>query len=314
MAARRAVFFGTPEISARHLRAILDGEFRIEAVVTQPDRPRGRGRIVSAPPTKEVALQEGIRVLQPEKLTPEFVETLRDVGPDVIVVVACAHYLPRSVLEMPPLGCVNVHFSLLPELRGAAPVFWAIRRGYEKTGVTTSYMVEELDAGDVILQREEAIRPEDTTATLTDRLTDVGCEVLRETLSLLAEGRAPRRPQDDAAATWAPTIKKEEGRIAWNESAVEIERQVRACDPWPGAYTFWMGRLLKVRRAKTATDFPSVEGKPGTVVELHQQNGVCVLAGSGAVRLMEVVPAGRRPMSAYAFACGARMEVGMSFD
>jgi methionyl-tRNA formyltransferase len=310
MSRLRAAFFGTPEIAARHLPAVLDSEFQVDVVVTQPDRPRGRGLELSPPPAKVAALQHGLCVWQPEKLTPEFSRSLAELQPDLIVVVACGHYLPKAVLEIPPLGCVNVHFSLLPALRGAAPVFWAIRRGCEATGVTTSYMVQELDAGDIILQREERIRPDDTTGSLQERLTDIGRDLLSETLHLLAQGRAPRRPQDPSRATRAPMVKKEDGEIDWNVSPADIERQVRACDPWPGAYTRWEGKLLKVTRASEATDFAGAEGKPGTIAELGSHTGVCVVARGGAVRVLEVVPAGRRRMSAYGFACGAHLQVG----
>jgi methionyl-tRNA formyltransferase len=313
MAKLRAAFFGTPDIAARHLPAVLDSEFQPVVVVTQPDRPRGRGLELSPPPAKVAALQHGLPVWQPEKLTPEFSQSLAELRPDLIVVVACGHYLPKAVLDIPSLGCVNVHFSLLPELRGAAPVFWAVRRGLEVTGVTTSYMVQEIDAGDIILQREERIRPDDTTGSLQERLTDVGRDLLRETLGLLAEGRAPRRPQDPSRATRAPIVKKEDGEIDWNVPAWDIERQVRACDPWPGAYARWQGKLLKVTRAAEATDFAGAEGKPGTIVELGSQTGISVLAEGGAVRLLEVVPAGRRRMSAYGFACGAHLQVGLVF-
>jgi methionyl-tRNA formyltransferase len=302
---------GTPVAAAEHLQVVAGSPFQVIGVVTQPDRPKGRGRRLTAPPVKRAAEARGLPVFQPERpSSPEFVERLRELAPSLLVVVAYGHILTPDILAIPRLGAVNVHFSLLPELRGAAPVFWAIRRGYERTGVCTMYMDEGLDTGDVILSREEPILPADTTGTLETRLAGIGCELLADTLRLIADEAAPRRPQDDARATRAPLVRKEDGVVDWSEPAASIERLVRACQPWPGAVTTVDGRLLQITESAVA-EFAGREGQPGEIVEVTNDAGLIVAAGSGFLRVTEVQPAGRRRMDASAFARGARLAPGV---
>ena len=307
----RAVFFGTPATAARLLQATARTVREVAAAVTQPDRRRGRGRRLSAAPVKGAAQEMGIEVLQPERASDEgLLHRLRQIAPDVIVVVAYGHKLPMELLQIPARGCINVHFSLLPELRGAAPVFWAIVHGYEVTGVTTMYMAEEMDAGDIILSQEERIRSDDTSETLEARLTEIGCGLLQETLRLLAEGRAPRTPQDHARATRAPLLKKEDGRIDWSQGAAQIERLVRAAIPWPVAFTALRGQPLRVYWASAMPDAPGAGGRAGQVIESSDKTGLSVLTGSGALQILEVQAPGRRRMPAADFARGARLAPG----
>ncbi|MGD8237722.1 MAG: methionyl-tRNA formyltransferase [Armatimonadota bacterium] len=307
----KTVFFGTPATAAEHLEAV-DSVSEVAAVVTQPDRPRGRGRKVCAPPAKVAAQGLGIEVLQPERASDEaLLERVREIAPDVVVVVAYGQKLPMELLEVPPRGAINVHFSLLPELRGAAPVFWAIARGYDVTGVTTMYMVEEMDAGDMILSRGETIRPDDTSESLEERLSGIGCGLLQETLRLVTEGRAPRTPQDHTRATRAPLVKRESVCVEWSQPAAQIERLVRAAIPWPVAFTVLNGQPLRVYRARVAPDSPAQEGTAGRLIEVTSETGLSVLTGMGVIHILEVQSPGRRRMPAADFARGARLAPGM---
>ena len=304
----RVVYLGTPEFAVPSLQALLD-ETDVLAVITQPDRPKGRGRQVASPPVAEVAEANGVPVLQPARLrSPEVIETLRELAPDVNVTVAYGRIIPREVLELPRLGSINVHPSLLPKYRGASPITSAILNGETETGVTIMYQSMELDAGDLILQRRVPIAPEDTARTLYDRLARLGADALVEALRLVAAGRAPRIPQDHAAATYAGKLEKEHGRIDWAKPARELVNLIRAMDPWPSAYTMHRGRLLKVWRASVRDEAGA--GEPGTVLDVGPGEGIVVASGQGAVRLLEVQPEGRRRMSADEYARGARLRPG----
>jgi len=304
----RVVFLGTPEFAGPSLQALLD-EADVLAVITQPDRPKGRGRQVTAPPVAEVANAKGLRLLQPARLrSPEVIETLRALAPDLNVTVAYGKIIPREVLELPRLGSINVHPSLLPKYRGASPIVSAILNGETETGVTIMYQSMELDAGDLILQHRVPIAPEDTARMLEGRLARLGADALVEALRLIAAGRAPRIPQDHAAATYAGKLEKEHGRIDWTKPARELVNLIRAMDPWPSAYTTHRGQLLKVWRA-AVTDESRAE-EPGTVLDVRPGEGILVAAGQGAVRLLEVQPEDRRRMSADEYARGARLRPG----
>jgi methionyl-tRNA formyltransferase len=304
----RVVFLGTPEFAVPSLQVLLDTS-EVVGVVTQPDRPKGRGRQVAAPPVAEVAKARGLRLLQPVRLrSPDILETLRALAPDLNVTVAYGRMIPREVLDLPPRGSINVHPSLLPKYRGASPIASAILHGETETGVSIMYQSMELDAGDLILQRRVPIIPADTTRTLEDRLAWIGAETLIEAVRLIAAGRAPRIPQDHAAATYAGKLEKEHGRIDWTKSAPDVVNLVRAMDPWPSAYTMHRGRLLKVWRADAVDDAGS--GPPGTVLAVRSGTGISVATGGGAVRLLEVQPEDRRRMSADEYARGARMQPG----
>jgi len=303
----KIVFMGTPALAVPSMD-ILRAEHEIILAVTQPDKPAGRGHQLAASPIKQRALECGIAVSQPERARDEsFVEQLRALAPDAIAVVAYGQILPRAILELAPRGCVNLHFSLLPRWRGAAPVQRAILNGDSMTGVTTQWMAEKLDAGDVILQREVAILPHETSGELLERLTPSGAEVLLETIQLLDTGQAPRTPQDESGVTIGPTIKKEEGHIDWNDEARSIVNRVRAMNPWPAAWCDFHDHPLKIWRATEATQNSS--GAPSKVLSLTAE-GIVIAAGSGAVLLLEIQAPGKPRMKAADWARGARLEVG----
>jgi methionyl-tRNA formyltransferase len=304
----RVVFLGTPEFAVPSLVALLD-ESDVLAVITQPDRPKGRGRRIAPPPVAKVAQARHLRLLQPARLrTPELIETLRAMAPDVNVTAAYGKIIPREVLELPPLGSINVHPSLLPKYRGASPIASAILTGETETGVTIMYQSMELDAGDIILQRRVPIAPDDTARTLEARLARLGADALLEALRLIAAGSAPRIPQDHRAATYAGKLEKEHGRIDWSKPPVDVVNLIRAMDPWPSAYTTHRGGLLKVWRAAAAGGSP--RGEPGTILDVPEGGGMVVACGGGAVRLLEVQPEDRRRMGADEYTRGARVRAG----
>jgi methionyl-tRNA formyltransferase len=274
------------------------------AVVTQPDRPRGRGRSLAPPPVKEFAGAEGIPVLQPEKARdPAFVTELEALEPELNVVVAYGQILSRALLDVPERGSVNLHPSLLPELRGAAPINWAIIRGYDVTGVTTMRMSEKLDAGPILRQVTEPILPGETATDLTVRLSELGAEIMIETLALLEMGELEERPQDDDAATYAPLIGREEARVDWVEPAESVSNRIRGLDAVPGAWSLLNDDTeVKVYRPIPADAAHADPGAaPGTVLETtpdHPEEGLLVACGEGAVWVREVKPAGKRRMNA----------------
>ncbi|MFQ5458843.1 MAG: methionyl-tRNA formyltransferase, partial [Myxococcota bacterium] len=246
----RIVFMGTPEFSVPSLEALIQAGHEIAAVVAQPDRPRGRGLAPASPPTARAARRSGIPVLQPARVrAPAFFDALTALAPELIVVVAFGQILPKAILDLPPRGCINLHASLLPRYRGAAPIQWAILRGERVTGLTTMTMNEEMDAGDILRVREVPIREGETAGALAERLCRAGAPLLVETVQAIGEGRATPRPQDPAAVTMAPRLRKEDGRIPWADAARDIVNRVRAVTPWPGAFTTHRGRTLKVWEA-----------------------------------------------------------------
>lgn len=307
----KIVFFGTPEFAVPSLDAALAvGE--VVAVVTRPDKPRGRGLQVEPPPVARAANEYALEVLQPGSLRdPSFLARLGELAPDVGVLVAFGRLVPQDVLGRPPHGIVNVHPSLLPRYRGAAPIARAIAAGETETGVTILHLSDELDAGDIILQRPVPIAPDDTTRSLTPRLAAEGAELLTEALRLIEAGRAPRRPQDASLATWAPRLGREDGEIDWRRPAAAIANLVRACDPWPGAFTCVQGHELKVWRA-TVPPAARDAGAPGTVLDVpdDDRSPLVVAAGDGAVLVHEVQPAAGRRMTAAAYARGHRLDAG----
>jgi len=300
------VFMGTAEFAAPCLRAVVQAGHRVLAVVSQPDRPRGRGMKLHPSPVKAAALDVGLEVLQPEKASqPEFVERLRELSPQVLVVVAYGQILRPAVLEVPPLGAINVHGSLLPELRGAAPIQWAVIRGYSETGVTTMFMDAGMDTGDMILKTAETIRPEDTAATLSARLAPIGADLLVRTLATVEQGTAPREAQDPAQATYAPMLRREHGAIEWARPAKEIRNLVHGCNPSPGAFAMRGEEPVKLWRAAMVEGSP--EAPPGRVLSVAP---LVVAAGEGAVRLDEVQPESRARMDGEAYCRGHQVAVG----
>lgn len=306
----RVVFMGTPQFAVPILGAIAE-HHQLVGVVTQPDRRAGRGRKVALSPVKQAALERGLPVFQPETLrAQEAVAHLADWRPDVCVVAAFGQILRPPVLAIPPHGCLNVHASLLPRYRGAAPIPAAILAGDPVTGVTIMRMDEGMDTGPILAQTECPITPGDTTGSLTAKLADLGAQVLVETLPRWIGGGIQPQPQDETLATYCRQLKKDDGRLDWSRPAEHLDRQVRACDPWPGAYTAWQGVRLKVLRALPHTVWQG-KGQLGQVVDL--QPGIGVVTGRGLLQLLDVQLAGKRPMTADIFARGQRDLVGGIF-
>lgn len=299
----KVVFMGTPDFAVPCLEALLkDSTIQVTAVVTQPDRPKGRGRHLLPPPVKSAAVAAGIPVLQPEKIkAPEVIAELKKLAPDLIVVVAFGQFLPESLLNLPPLGCINVHASLLPKYRGAAPIHWAIMQGETETGVTTMYMDKGMDTGDMILKKTTPISPELTTGELHDQLMAQGAELLTETVELLRSGKAPRTKQDNALATYASLLKRDTERIDWNRSATEIHNQVRGLNPWPGAFAKTTDFRLKVWRTKVIDT--TQQGIAGTITACTPE-GFTVQTGCGILELCQVQPESKRKMTAQECLCG----------
>lgn len=304
----RIVFLGSGEFAIPCFESLLASGHQVAALVTQPDRAKGRGRQLAPPPLKPVAEARGVKVLQPPRIkAPAAQAALLDLAPELQVVVAYGQILPRSVIDVPRRGTVNVHASLLPRYRGAAPIQWAIVNGERETGVTTMLIDEGLDTGPTLLSRATPIGPEETAGELESRLARLGAEVLLETIRGLGEGTLTPVPQDHARATLAPLIRKEDGRIDWTRRADELARRVRGFHPWPGTSTTFEARTLKVLRARPVE---AGAGDPGTVVALGR-DGIVVACGEGTrLRLLELQPEGRRPMAAAAFAAGARLRPG----
>jgi methionyl-tRNA formyltransferase len=303
----RIVFFGTPEFAAPSLQALLDGPDTVVGVVCQPDKPSGRGQQLQTPPVKRTAEARGIPVAQPIKVkTDELPARLRGWAPDLAVVTAYGRILPRAVLELPRLGCVNVHASLLPKYRGAAPIQWALLEGETTTGVTIMRMNERMDEGDILLQRATPIAPDETYGALQRRLATLGAEALMETLAALHGGTLRATAQDDAAASYAPMIHKADGAIDWTLAAPVIARRVRAFNPWPSAFTMHGRRLLKIHRARALPEVASAP--PGTVMALGDL--IRVAAGDGVLGIEELQLEGRRALPAQAFGRGGGLAVG----
>jgi len=287
----RIVFMGTPEFAVPSLYSLIETQ-EVVGVVTQPDRPAGRGRQLTPPPVKVVAQEAGIQVYQPKSLrSEEAAGPMREWAPELIVVAAFGQILRPHVLALPKHGCLNVHASLLPRWRGAAPIQHAILAGDEKTGISLMGMDEGLDTGPVYAQRAMTIGPQDTAADLHDRLAELGAELLAERLDEIVAGDLTAQVQDDSLATYAPLIKKEDGAIDWTRPAAEIDRQIRAMTPWPGAFSSWQGHRLKILEAAPAGDVQAA-GAPGQVVE--SDDGAVVATGQGAIRLNCVQLAGKK--------------------
>ncbi len=308
----RIVFWGTPTFADTVLRRLLIARREIVGVVTQPDRPAGRGRELKAPPVKTTAEANGLPVLQPGRPRgAEFLAELRSLEPEISVVAAYGHILRCEVLDLPPRGSFNVHASLLPELRGAAPINWAIIRGYDESGVTIMRMVEALDAGPMLLQRRCAVPPDATAGGLEETLARLGGEALVEALDLIEAGEAEEQAQDDSKATYAPKLSVDGARVDWTGSAVELDRRIRGSDPAPAAWT-----ELEAQRVRLFS--PRVEpaggtAAPGEVVRADPREGLAVATGEGMLALGEVQPAGKRRMEAVEWIRGRGIAVGQRF-
>lgn len=303
----RTIFMGTPDFSVPVLSALAESEHMVAAVVTQPDRPKGRGKGVAMSPVKEKALEYEIPVLQPRKVRdPAFVEELKSYEPDVCVVVAFGQILSREVLAVPRYGCINVHASLLPRYRGASPIQQVILDGEKETGVTTMMMDEGLDTGDILLQKSIAIAPDETGGSLFDKLSELGAPLLLETLRRLEAGTLTRIPQTGETC-YAGMIQKSMGEIRWSLPALELERLVRGMDPWPSAYTRLHGKTLKIWQAQA--DPAPVEGVPGTIAWV-KRDSLGVVTGEGTLILHQLQLEGKKRMSADAFLRGYPVQPG----
>jgi methionyl-tRNA formyltransferase len=308
----RIVFMGTPEFAVPSLEALLKSDDEVVGIVTQPDRPKGRGQVLTPPPIKLIAQREGIPSLQPVKIrVPEFLTALAAWKPDLIAVTAYGRILHSPILTLPPMGCVNVHGSLLPKYRGAAPVQWAVINGETETGITTMMMDEGMDTGAMLLQESLPIFSEDTAGSLAPRLAALGGRLLVETIARLKAGTITPQPQNHALATLAPPLKKEDGAIDWAMSASNIANRVRGLSPWPGAYTYIGSERWMVWSATQSPGKPDVV--PGTIIEVTKQS-IQVATGDGVLALKEIQPSNSKRLIVAQYLAGHRVSAGQRFD
>lgn len=307
----RVIFMGTPEFAVPCLKMLTECT-EVVGVVTQPDKPRGRGQKLSPSPVKAFAERAGIPVYQPEKIREEeFVKLLETLCPEIIVVVAFGQILTQRILDIPPYGCINVHASLLPRYRGAAPMQWCIINGEPRTGITTMFMDAGLDTGDMLLKREIPIPEDMTLAELHDALMGMGAEVLRETLEGIAEGSLTRVPQPEEASNYAPMIGRDTGNIDWGKTAREIHNLVRGLNSWPGAYTFLHGKKYKIWRTKVLDR--TAQGEPGRILRADK-DGMVVACGDGCLEILELQAPGSRKMDARSYLLGHEIPLPAGFE
>ena len=311
----KILFMGTPDFAKESLEAIYNAGYEILGVVTNPDRPKGRGMKLVASPVKEFAISKNLKIYQPEKVrnNVEFIEEMKTLEPDVICVVAYGKILPQEILDIPRLGCINVHGSLLPKYRGAAPIQWAVLNGDKVTGITTMYMDIGMDTGDMILKEKVEIGPDETTGELWDRLSKVGGELLVKTLEQIENGTAPRIPQSDDF-TMAPMLEKEMSKIDWNnKSASDIKNLVRGLDPIMGTYSFLDGKKIKIWKVDVlSNDNSNVEN--GTVIKADSKDGLYIKAKEGIIKVLEIQGENAKRMSVQDFLRGNNIEVGAKFE
>lgn len=306
MAAKRVIFMGTPDFACPTLQKLIERPEDVIAVITQPDRPKGRGQKLQFPPVKELALVHSIPVYQPVKVRdPEFVEFIRSLQPDLIVVVAFGQILPKALLEIPPAGCINVHASLLPSYRGAAPLNWCLLNGEKETGVTTMLMDVGLDTGDMLLKASSPVDANEDIVSLHDRMSLLGAELLSETVDALWNGTLKPEPQDDALSCYARMLKKEDGQIHWNRPAIDIHNQVRALSVWPGAIATLDGMQLKIYDTHVADG----NGEPGTILRADKR-GVEVACRIGSLVVGALQLAGKKRLDAASFIAGYPITAG----
>lgn len=307
----KIVYMGTPDFAVPTLESLIKGGHEVMAVVTQPDKPKGRGKAVLMTPVKEKALEYGITVHQPVKAgDPAFVEVLRELAPDVIVVVAFGQLLPKAILEIPKYGCVNVHASLLPKYRGAAPIQWAVIDGEEVSGVTTMLMDEGLDTGDMLEKAELILDEKETGGSLFEKLSNLGGELILSTLDKLESGTAVRTPQGETTTSYAKMLKKSMGEIDWNKEAVQIERLIRGLNPWPSAYSYLKGKTVKIWDAEVQEGVCT--GNPGRITVTKEK--MMVETGKGFLSIRELQLEGKKRMDTAAFLRGFAVEDQSSFE
>ena len=300
---------GTPDFAVPCLRELINNNYEISKVITQPDRPKGRGQKLMPSPVKEEAKKHNIEVLQPERIKDfQFVKQIENLNPDIIVVVAFGQILPKTILDIPKYGCINVHASLLPKYRGAAPINWCIINGEKTTGITTMYMNEGLDTGDMILKREIPILDSENAQQLHDKLSILGATLLLETIDQLLKGNASRTPQDHSQSTYAPMLSKTLGKINWNMSSLEIKNLIRGVTPWPGAYTSYLNKTVKIFSAE-ALDYENENEKAGTIYKVaHDHFLVC--CGKGSLSIGEIQFQNEKRMSVEAYLRGHNIVEG----
>lgn len=308
----KLIFMGTPDFSVGALKALIEAGHEIQAVVTQPDKPKGRGKAVLMTPVKEVALEHGIPVYQPVRIRkePEFIETLKAMEPDAMVVVAFGQILPKEVLDIPRYGCVNIHASLLPKYRGAAPIQWAVIDGERESGVTTMLMDEGLDTGDMLEKAIVVLDEKETGGSLHDKLSEAGGRLIVSTLKKLEEGTAVRTPQGETPTAYARMLDKSLGDIDWTMDAAAIERLIRGLNPWPSAYTSLDGKTLKIWAADVLAE--EADGEPGEVLRVGK-DAIFVKTGEGTLAIKELQLEGKKRMDAGAFLRGFSLEPGAVF-
>ncbi|EQF23870.1 methionyl-tRNA formyltransferase [Clostridioides difficile CD160] len=305
----KIVFMGTPDIAVPCLQKIIDEKYDILGVVTQPDKPKGRGKKLGMSPVKELAIENNIPVYQPIKARDEeFIETMKSLNPDVIVVVAFGQILPKDILEIPKLGCINVHVSLLPKYRGAAPINWVIINGEEKTGVTTMYMDEGLDTGDMILKTEVNLDDNITAGELHDKMMNIGAETLKETLKLIGEGTAPREVQNHEEFSYAPIMNKSLGNIDFSKNAMEIHNLVRGVNPWPSAYTTYNGVTMKIWKTKVLDEESTKDA--GTIIDVNKE-GIKVSTKDKVLLIEEIQMPNKKRMLVGEYIKGNTIETGL---
>lgn len=310
------IFCGTPEFAVPTLQKLLAEKFSILAVITQPDRPRGRGQKISPSPVKEAALAAGLHVYQPETVKDESVRAFFEkMKPDAVAIIGYGRIIPAPLLELPRYGWINLHASLLPKYRGAAPINWALVEGETKTGVSTMRLDPGLDTGDILLQRECVIAPEDTAVTLGRKLSELGADLMLETLRGLETGSLRPRPQDHSRATLAPRLKKEDGKIDWTQPAMRIANLVRGLQPWPGTYTLFRGHSCHIWRAHPVSAPPKSDVPPTPGILVLQDRRLLVACGQSSwLELEELQPENRRRMAARDFLNGLRVRAGERFE
>ena len=315
----RVVFMGTPTFAVPTLQHLVNSDFSVVGVVCQPDRPSGRGKKIQFGPVKALAVAQNLPVVQPEKMkNPIFLETLRTWKPDVIVVAAYGRILPQVILDLPPKGCLNVHGSLLPKYRGAAPIQWAVINGESKTGVTIMVMDAGMDTGAILEQAVVPISPEDTAGDVAGRMAELGGGLLISTLEKWMAGTIEAHAQNESEATLAPILKKEDGLIDWSQSAMTLASRIRGLSPWPGGYTFvngerwgiWDVRVQDNKEEGLQVILSGPPQEPGTIIEIGKQM-ICVQTGKGILRILEIQPANKKRMSVGHYLAGHRLEVGM---
>ncbi len=307
----RIIFMGTPDFSVPALQGLIDGPDQVVAVITQPDRPKGRGKKLSPPPVKVLAESAAIPVLQPTKIrTAEFADELRSYEPDLIIVAAYGRILPSSILDLPPLGCINIHGSLLPRHRGAAPIQWAILAGDKEAGVTIMQMDVGMDTGAMLLPASLPVAEDETAGSLFTKLSTLGGTALLQALDLLRQDKLPPIEQDHSLATEAPPLKKEDGSIDWTKSATEIHCLIRGMDPWPTAFSFLDEKRFRFFSPELNSTVSDME--PGSIIQADR-NGLLLATGDGALLVREIQPEGKKRMTVEAYLCGQTLEAGQKF-